>query len=207
MFPLWPQAPAGPASCLSDALWTCCGISGCGAVGARPPPTHSTSTLCQAGSLAADISVPNRPNPAPLRAPRGRGRGRGCRALPTPAAGAAGSIFQGLRAVVLPAGRMMGRRKADLLEEIIVRHGGQVASCVAGPPPATHVVTALKDPAKILAELGLGCLPTGVCVTNPTWVSDCVAQRRLFCPPATPLPLSPGRPGPTKPIPPPARSR
>eukprot|EP01079_Euglenida_sp_SAG-EU17-18_P008877 gene8878-223_t len=81
--------------------------------------------------------------------------------------------------------------KAQLLEGLVVKHGGKVARALSDQP--SYLVTALRDKAKILAELGApGGLPGGVSVQPPEWLSDSVASRRLLPDDAMPV-LSPSR--------------
>ncbi|EPY82567.1 DNA polymerase lambda isoform a [Camelus ferus] len=81
-----------------------------------------------------------------------------------------------VRAHVVPTG--IGRARAELFENQIVQHGGQI--CPAQTPGVTHIVVDEgMDWERALRLLRLPQLPSGAQLVKSAWLSLCLQERRL----------------------------
>ncbi|KAB1271453.1 DNA polymerase lambda [Camelus dromedarius] len=87
-----------------------------------------------------------------------------------------GEWLSSLRAHVVPTG--IGRARAELFENQIVQHGGQI--CPAQTPGVTHIVVDEgMDWERALRLLRLPQLPSGAQLVKSAWLSLCLQERRL----------------------------
>ena len=72
----------------------------------------------------------------------------------------------------------IGRARAELFENQIVQHGGQI--CPAQAPGVTHIVVDEgMDCERALRLLRLPQLPPGAQLVKSAWLSSCLQERRL----------------------------
>ncbi|XP_006182996.2 DNA polymerase lambda isoform X1 [Camelus ferus] len=87
-----------------------------------------------------------------------------------------GEWLSSVRAHVVPTG--IGRARAELFENQIVQHGGQI--CPAQTPGVTHIVVDEgMDWERALRLLRLPQLPSGAQLVKSAWLSLCLQERRL----------------------------
>nr|XP_031538567.1 DNA polymerase lambda isoform X2 [Vicugna pacos] len=87
-----------------------------------------------------------------------------------------GEWLSSVRAHVVPTG--IGRARAELFENQIVQHGGQI--CPAQTPGVTHIVVDEgMDWERALRLLRLPRLPSGAQLVKSAWLSLCLQERRL----------------------------
>lgn len=88
-----------------------------------------------------------------------------------------GTVFQDVRAFILPA--CIGSARCQIFQRQITQNGGQTEGSLC--PSVTHVVVDDSvDRDRALRLLKVDMLPPGVLLVKCTWLSSCIAEKRLL---------------------------
>ncbi|XP_042573505.1 DNA polymerase lambda-like [Cyprinus carpio] len=97
----------------------------------------------------------------------------------TPSEPITGTVFQGTKIYIVPAG--IGKSRCDIFHRQVIQNGGEVVSTFS--PSCTHVIVDDSvDCKRALRLLKVERLPSAVHLVKCTWLSACISEKSLLAP-------------------------
>uniref|UniRef100_A0A9J8BNJ7 DNA-directed DNA polymerase n=1 Tax=Cyprinus carpio carpio TaxID=630221 RepID=A0A9J8BNJ7_CYPCA len=97
----------------------------------------------------------------------------------TPSEPITGTVFQGTKIYIVPAG--IGKSRCDIFHRQVIQNGGEVVSTFS--PSCTHVIVDDSvDCKRALRLLRVERLPSAVHLVKCTWLSACISEKSLLAP-------------------------